>query len=189
MSLIVAGCAALAAMRADCKDPWAHFALASVYVNQGRFEDSLAEFETTLRLNPNFPLALAVYGLVLTHCDRWKEGSEAARRALRLSPRDPLSGVYNGIAAYAEFVGRNYDEAIVLARETIRQRFEFAGAHRVLTSAAAMAGETELAKSALQELRRVQPNISLAWMANHMLMRNDAEREHSLEAFRRAGLE
>ena len=54
-----------------------------------------------------------------------------------------------------------------LARDAIRQRFDFVGAHRMLTAAAAMAGETEVAKAALQELRRVQPDISLAWMASH----------------------
>jgi Transcriptional regulatory protein, C terminal len=77
-----------------------------------------------------------------------------------------------------------------IAREAIRQRFDFAGARRVLTAAAAaMAGEIELAKTALQELRRVQPNISLAWIASQVPLAQEAEREHYLEAFRRAGLE
>ena len=39
------------------------------------------------------------------------------------------------------------------------------------------------------ELRRVQPNISLAWIAKEMPIRQDAEREHYVEAFRRAGLD
>jgi tetratricopeptide (TPR) repeat protein len=125
---------------------------------------------------------------VLSACGRWREGSAAARRALRLSPRGPLSAIYNGIAAYAEFVGCNYDEAIRQARESVRQRVDFVGAHRILTAAAGMAGETEIATAALRELRRVQPNISLAWMGNHMLVRPPAEREHYLEGFRRAGL-
>ena len=43
-----------------------------------------------------------------------QEADEAARRALRLSPRDPFSAIYYGIAAYAQFVGRNYDEAMRL---------------------------------------------------------------------------
>lgn len=62
-------------------------------------------------------------------------GRPPARRALRLSPRDPFSAIYYGIAAYAQFVGRNYDEAMRLAREGIRQRGDFVGALRVLTAA------------------------------------------------------
>jgi hypothetical protein len=75
------------------------------------------------------------------------------------------------------------------AREGIRLRGDFVGAHRVLTAAAGMAGQTEVARAALQELRRAQPNISLAWIARQMPIKEDAEREHYLEGFRRAGLE
>jgi tetratricopeptide (TPR) repeat protein len=185
----VAERAALAAILADSEDAWAHLALGCVYLQTRRFDDSLAEFELALRLNPNFSLAQGYYGLTLSYCGRWEEGDAAARRALRLSPRDPFSAIYCGIAAYALFVGRNYREAMRLAREGIRQRGDFVGAHRVLTAAAAMAGEDGVARAALAELRRVQPNISLAWIATQMPIKQDAEREHYVEAFRRAGLE
>jgi hypothetical protein len=105
-----------------------------------------------------------------------------------LSPRDPFSAIYCGIAAYAQFVGRNYDEAMRLAREAIRQRSDFVGGHRVLTASAGMASQEEVATGALQELR-AQPNISLAWIANQMPIKEDTDREHYLEAFRRGGLE
>jgi TolB-like protein/Tfp pilus assembly protein PilF len=180
--------AAHAALLADGEDPWAHHALGGVYLFARRFDDSLAEFETALRLNPNFSLAQGYYGLTLSYCGRWEEASQAAGRALRLSPRDPFSAIYNGIAAYAQFVGRNYDEAMRLAREGIRLRADFVGAHRVLTAAAGMAGRNAVAAGALQELRRAQPNISLAWIARQMPIKEDADREHYLEGFRRAGL-
>jgi TolB-like protein len=180
--------AALAAIRADSEDPWAHAALGYIYLLARRFDDSLAEYELALRLNPNFSLAQAFYGVSLCYSGRWQEGDEAARRALRLSPRDPYSAVYYGIAAYAQFLGRNYDEAIRLSRDSLRQRSDFVGAHRVLTAAAGMAGQRDVSKAALLELRRAQPNISLAWIAAHMPIRHDADREHYLDGFRRAGL-
>jgi tetratricopeptide (TPR) repeat protein len=180
--------AALAAIQADSEDPWAHYALGGVYLSMRRFDDSLAEFELALQLNPNFALAQGYHGLVLSYCGRWEEGHGAARRALRLSPRDPFSAIYYGIAAYAQFMGRNYDEAMRLARDGIRQRGDFVGAHRVLTAAAAMAGQAEVAAAALHELRRAQPNVTLAWIASQMPIQQDAERKHYLEAFRRAGL-
>jgi TolB-like protein/cytochrome c-type biogenesis protein CcmH/NrfG len=179
---------AKAATRADGEDPWAHNALGYAYIFVHRFQDSLAEFELALRLNPNFALAQGMFGISLCYSGRWEEGDLAARRALRLSPRDPFSAVYYGIAAYAQFLGRNYDEAMQLAREAIRQRDDFVGAHRVLTAAAGMAGQDDVAKASLQELRRAQPNISLAWIANQMPIKLDADREHYLEGFRRAGL-
>ena len=181
--------AALAAIRADSEDPWAHNALGHVYLFARRFDDSLAEFETALRLNPNFALAQGYYGLSLAYSGRWQEADEAARRAIRLSPRDPYLGVYYGIVAYAQYIGRNYEEAIEYARQGIRQRNDFVGAHRVLVAAAGMAGDKALAKSALAELERAQPNISLAWIAANMPIRHDAERENYLEGFRKAGLD
>ncbi len=180
--------AALAAIRADSEDPWAHHALGHVHLFARRFEDSLAEFELALRLNPNFALAQGFYGLSLSYGGFWQDADEAARRALRLSPRDPYSAVYSGIAAYAQFLGGHYDEAMRLAREALRQRGDFVGAHRVLTAAAGMAGQDDVAKAALQACRLAQPNISLAWLAEYMPIQQDADREHYLEAFRRAGL-
>jgi TolB-like protein len=180
--------AARAAILADSEDPWAHFALGCVHLFARRFDDSLAEFEWALRLNPNFSLAQGYYGLTLAYCGRDEEAALAARRALRLSPHDPLSAIYYGIAAYAQFVGRNYEAAIPLAREAIRHSADFVGAHRVLAAAAGMAGQRDLAGAALLELRRVQPNISLAWIAAQMPIQHDADREHYLEGFRRAGL-
>ena len=113
----IAESAAQAAILADSEDPWAHYALGCVYLFARRFDDSLAEFESALRLNPNFSLAQGYYGLTLAYCGRSEEAELAASRALRLSPHDPLSAIYYGIASYAQYVGRNYKEAMRLARE------------------------------------------------------------------------
>ena len=188
-AVTIAEHAALAAIRADSEDPWAHYALASTYLFARRFDDSLAEFELALQLNPSFSPARGYYGRTLAFCGRWEEGDVAARHALRLSPRDPYAAIYCGVAAIAQFIGRNYSEAIRLSREALRQRSDLAGAHRILTAAAAMAGMEPLATAALQELRRAQPNISLTWVANQLPFKRDADRAHYLDGLRRAGLE
>jgi tetratricopeptide (TPR) repeat protein len=134
----VAERAALAAIAADSEDAWAHNAMGSVYFSTRRLDDSLAEFELALQLNPNFSLAQGYYGLALSYCGRWHDAYDATQRAIRLSPRDPSSAIYYGVAAYAQFVGKNYAEAIALTREAIRQRGDLSGAYRVLTVAAGM---------------------------------------------------
>jgi TolB-like protein/Tfp pilus assembly protein PilF len=184
----VAERAALAAIRADSEDAWAHYALASVYLFDRRFEDSIAEFELALQLNPNFSPARGLYGVTLSYRGRWEEGDAAAREALRFSPRDPFAAIYCGVAAYCQYVGKNYDEAIRLCREALRQRSDFVGAHRVLTAAAAMAGRNDVAKIALQDLRAAQPNISLGWIERRMPFERDADRKHYLRGFQLAGL-
>src|SRR5262249_46981970 len=132
----VAERAALAAVEADRQDAWAHHGLAYTYLFQRRFDDALAGFEFALRLNPNLALTHAFHGVTLCYAGRWQEGDAAARRAMRLSPRDAFSAIYCGVTAYAQFIGRRYDEAIQRARESLRLRSDFVGAHRVLTAAA-----------------------------------------------------
>jgi TolB-like protein/Tfp pilus assembly protein PilF len=181
--------AGLAAIRADGEDPWAHVALGAAYSYLDRIEDALACYETAIRLNPSFSLAHGYYSLVLSWNGRFREGAEAARRALNLSPRDPFSAIFYGVGADAADVERDYAEAIRLSRESIRLRPDFVGGYRVIVAAAGMAGNKELALTMLPELRRVHPAISLAWVAQQLPLPLIEERQHFLEGLRRAGLE
>lgn len=148
----VAERAALAAIRADSEDPWAHRALGCAYLFTRGFSEALAAFEAALRLNPSFSLARGYYGLALSYSGRW-------------------------------------EEAMRLARETIRRRGDLVAAQRVPTSAAGMAGQHDAAEAALRELRRMQPDVSLARIAGRTPIKPDAQREHYLDGFRRAGLD
>jgi TolB-like protein/cytochrome c-type biogenesis protein CcmH/NrfG len=179
---------AVAAVEADSEDAWAHIGLAYSYLFARRFDDAIAEFELALRLNPNFAFSHAFYAVTLCYAGRYDEGDAAIRRALRLSPRDPMGAIYQGVGSYIQFACRRYDEAIKLARESLRQRADFVGAHRVLTASAGMTGDRKLSVIALQGLRQVQPGISLEWVARELPMRNVEDREHYLEGLRRAGL-
>ena len=179
---------ALAAVEADSEDAWAHIGLAYSYLFSRRFDDAIAEFELALRLNPNFAFAHAFYAVTLCYAGRYEEGDVAIRRALRLSPRDPMAAIYQGVGSYIQFASRQYHEAIKFARESLRQRSDFVGAHRVLTAAAGMLGDRELSALALQGLRHAQPNISLEWIARELPMKLAEDREHYLDGLRRAGL-
>jgi len=180
--------AAALAVQLDREDAWAHTALGSVYFSTRRLDDAVSEFETALRLNSNFCLAQGYYALALSYAGRHEDSFEAAQRAIRLSPRDPALAIYYGIAGYARFLMRRYDEAIALAREASRHRGDLTGAYRVLVASAGMSGDAATAEMAIAELRRTQPSFSLAWAATQLPWRNEADREHFLEGVRRAGL-
>jgi len=180
--------AAALAVQLDHEDAWAHTALGSVYFSTRRLDDALSELEWALHLNPNFCLAQGYYALALSYAGRSEDAFVAAQRAIRLSPRDPSLAIYYGIAGYARFTARRYDEAIALAREAIRHRGDLTGAYRVLAVSAGMSGDTNTAEATLLELRRTQPNISLSWIATQLPWRDESDREHYLEGFRRAGL-
>ena len=114
-----------AAIRLDAEDAWAHVALGHVHLFARRFDDLLAEFETALRLNPNFALALGYYGLSLSYSGRWQEADEVVGRALRLSPRDPLFGGVCGHSGLREISRRRLPgcDPAIARRDTPAQRF------------------------------------------------------------------
>ena len=64
----------------------AGFALAAL---AGENETALAALDRAIELNPNYALAYAQRGLVLTWLNRPDEAIVAAERAIRLSPNDP----------------------------------------------------------------------------------------------------
>jgi TolB-like protein len=189
IAMPIAERAALAGIRIDNDDPWAHLGLAFVYARGQRVNDALASFETAIRLNPSFALAHGTYGLVLTWMGRWREGREAAQRALRLSPRDPFAAIFYGIAGYIAYVERDYTEAIALCRKGIRLRSDFVGGWRVMAAAAGMAGDADIAAEAMQGYRRTLPGITLALAEKQLAVRDLEESKHFLEGLRRAGLE
>ena len=180
--------AALTAVRCDQEDAWAHTALGSVYFSTGRLDDALSELELALALNPNFLLAQGYHALALSYAGCPEDSFAAAQKAARLSPRDPSLAIYHGIAAYARFTQCKYDEAIALAREAISHRGDLTGAYRVLAVSAGMTGDKGLADTALEQLRRIQPNLSLAWIATQLPWNKQEDRDHYVEGFRRAGL-
>jgi len=127
---------------------------------------------------------------VAPQCGRREEADEAAHRALWLSPRDPFSAIYYGIAAYARFIGRHYDKAMQLSREAIRRRSDFVGVHRVLTPPPArMAGQIDVARVALQELRRAAQYFARLDRKPNADQAGRRPGAHYVEGFCRAGLD
>ncbi len=180
--------AAQAAVRIDGEDPWAHHAMGSVHMIMRRFDDALAATEHALYLNPSFSHAQNYYAAALAFTGRWEEATEAAKRAIRLSPRDPFLALIYGSASLAYYIGGEYEEAIRTAQTAVRLRPDFASAYRVLVAAAGMTGRTELATAALEQLRRTHPTISRAWIRSHVPLKLETDLVHYLDGFRRAGL-
>ena len=168
----VAERAALAAIRADSEDAWAHYALASVYLFNRRFDDCIAEFELALRLNPNFSPARGIYGVALSYRGRWEEGDRAAREALQFSParslcRDLLRRRRLLPVCRQELRGGDPPVARGAApARRLRRRPPRADGRRSAWPAAPTPPRPRC-----EGLRRAQPNISLAWLGQRDAVR------------------
>jgi adenylate cyclase len=109
------------------------------------------------------------------------------QQALRMSPHDPLKAFFYSGTGVAHYYAHRYDEAIEWANKAILERPGFSAAQRILVASLAQAGRTKVATAAMTKLREVQPNISIAWIEQHVPYTERAM-PHFLDGMRKAGL-
>jgi adenylate cyclase len=181
------------ALQLDADDPWGHLAVGYLLVWSKRVADGLVEYEKALAINPNFAIAYYLIALANVFLGRGEEALAHADTAARLSPRDLLArghaGVYNAVRATAYFVSGQYRDSTEFARKAIAESPNLVPAHRMLVISSALAGEVEEARLALQNLKRLAPEISLKRAEEMTPLVRDQDRRNYLEGFRLAGLE
>ena len=137
-------------------------------------------------LNPNFAIAYGSLGRALVFDGQSEDAVNYFQKALRMSPRDPLIAIFYSGMGTANYYAHRYDEAIEWCRKATRERPGYTAAHRILCASLAMAGRTEDAEAAAATLRQLQPNISIAWMEQHVPYTPRAM-PHFLDGMRKAG--
>jgi TolB-like protein/DNA-binding winged helix-turn-helix (wHTH) protein/Flp pilus assembly protein TadD len=75
-----------------------------------------SEFQRAMELNPNYPTAYQMYGLILSTMGRPEEAITIFKRGLEL---DPLSPLINGALGEAYYYTRHYDQAIEQLQKTL----------------------------------------------------------------------
>jgi TolB-like protein/Flp pilus assembly protein TadD len=181
---------ALAARAAelDDSDPWAHLALGYAAHMMRRTEDAQQEYQRAIDLNPNFAAAYGYLGFTLAMTGRSDEAIPYLEQAIRMSPQDPQNAIFNMAMAVSHFLASRYAEAIGFGRKAVQQRDGVTSAHRIYIASLAQAGQIEEARRALQHLRELMPNISIAWCEQHVPYL-PGPMEKFLDGMRKAGLE
>src|SRR5262245_39863504 len=89
----------------------------------------------------------------------------------------------------AVLVAGRYADAVTAERRAVQLRPDFDTAWRTLTAAAGLAGDLELARQGLAECKRLQPNVSIAWIEKYYPLIRVEDRGRYIEGLRRAGLQ
>jgi TolB-like protein/cytochrome c-type biogenesis protein CcmH/NrfG len=170
----------------DDEDPWAHFALGNYYFIERCTDEAVREYLKAIDLNPNFAIAYGSLGRALVFDGQSEDAVNYFQKALRMSPHDPLVAVFCSGMGTAHYYAHRYDEGVEWCRKGIRERPGYTAVHRILCANLAMAGRTEEAEAAAATLRRLQPNISIAWIEEHVPYTPRAI-PHFLDGMRKAG--
>jgi adenylate cyclase len=184
------GYAAELAQRAaqlDNEDPWAHLALGYVGFTRRQTDEAIKEYKRALELNPNFATAHGYLGWALAFDGQSDEAINYLELALRMSPHDPLKAFFFSGTGVAHYYADRFDEAVEWARNAVRERPGFTASRRILCASLAQAGRSDEAKKEMAALRTMQPNISIAWIEQHVPYTARAM-PHFIEGMRKAGL-
>jgi TolB-like protein/class 3 adenylate cyclase len=171
----------------DNEDPWAHVALGYLAFTNRRTDEAVRAYKKALELNPNFTTAHGFLGWALAFDGQSDEAIPYIEMALRLSPHDPMKAQFYGCMNVAHYQACRYDEAVEWSRKATMERPDNMGVWRLLCASLAQAGRTEEVKEAMVSLRKLQPNLSIAWIEQHVPYTERAM-PHYIEGMRKAGL-
>ena len=143
------------ALAASPRSPVAHLAKGQVLRVQRRFEEAISEYETVLALNRNWPLALVSLGWCKFLTGSLDQAISVHEQAIRLSPRDPLIGIWYQRIGVVHLLQSRTDEAIVWLEKARNANPGHPDPHAWLASAYALKGDTERASAELSEARRL----------------------------------
>jgi tetratricopeptide (TPR) repeat protein len=137
-----------------------------------RYEEAEAEFQTCLKMKPDFSLAFDSLATVYLHSKRFEDGIRLADDYRKKFPAD-YRGPYFAAAA-REGLKDSDREVEKLLRESIRLNANFAASHALLGKLLLQRADTAAAIGALENAVRLRPDYTPAVL-------------HLAQAYRKAG--
>ncbi|MBP1887044.1 adenylate/guanylate cyclase domain-containing protein [Sinorhizobium mexicanum] len=175
--------AAETAVEIDPENADAHIVLGYLRAYEGEFEAGVAEFEQGLRLNPNHSAGWAHLADLRVFEGRATEAVECAENSFRLNPYPP--GDHYSFLGWAQYAACRYQDAA----ETLRHpQAGGPGSKRNLAAALAQLGRTAEAHEVGRGFLSEFPNFSARQWGRTQPFRDDADRQHFINGYIKAGL-
>jgi adenylate cyclase len=140
---------ALIAVSLDDKDAVAHAVLAHMRMWGGEWEAAIAEARTGFALNPNSAFVISMLGFALGFGGYREEALARLQQAMRVSPHDPLTWLWQLWRSMTQFNGRDFAAALDTLHEVVRLRPAFYPAHQLIAVTLAHLGRFPEARAAL----------------------------------------
>lgn len=164
---------------------WSGHALALVV---GDIKTGIALVDHAVQLNPNLAVAWQRSGWLRVYAGDCELAIEHLKRAVRLSPLDPLMHLAHSAMAFAHFLLGDVDAASASAEQVLQSRPDWPPALRVLAMSDAIAGRETGARLAMARLRMIQPGLRVSNLHEQLFLRRPEHMTRFIEAMRKAGL-
>jgi tetratricopeptide (TPR) repeat protein len=140
------------------------------------YDAGLSILDRALAMNGNSALAFGFSALICCFCERYERGIEHARKALRLSPFDPLNyHPYLALGEAAFFTGKPA-EAVEHLNLAIQSNPGFSLLHALLAAVLAELDQLDAARATVGRLLEVAPDFTVGGF-----VRMDVWRPHIME--------
>ena len=179
---------AKSAIALDESDAFAHFAASRVFIVRGDPESAIEASDRAITLNPSYALAHFGRAHALWHAGRPDAAIVSHDRAMRLSPSDPLMWAFMASKAIALSLLGRADEAAELAGRAKRQPNAGLFANIAELAALGLLGRADECRKALDEARRIKPDISIAYIGQSLPITDAAASKAFSDNLRRAGV-
>jgi adenylate cyclase len=174
------------AVSLDDSLPSGHANLGWVYLWKKQFDQSVAELERALALNPNYSDALLFLGDVLSYAGRPKEAISVSEKGMRLDPQS----LYH----YLEHIGHSYyligqnEKAIKLLEKSAALQPDFLPTRYILAATYVDSNIPALGRLQVKEAKRLSPGISIRTLRPKVPYKDPRNTERFFKALRKAGL-
>lgn len=177
------------AIQLDPSDSWAYVGLGLSYGLRRDNASAIAELNKAIEIDQNLALARYMLGAMKVWGGDGDDGIVELDMYVRSNPRDPFNRIVGGMYSAAHFVAGRYEDAVAAAREAVRKMPKSAGPVRILAAAYALNGQETDAASAFEVLKRLQPNISTAWVRHYFPWTDGEHMDRFVHALELAGME
>ncbi|MGI9570040.1 MAG: hypothetical protein ACR2PH_09965 [Desulfobulbia bacterium] len=179
------------AVQLDNKDSRARQILGWAYLYIAKDTPAaIIELKTALELNPSSASAYAYLAFAQNSAGHAEIAIDNACEAIRLSPFDPLKGMFMTALAQAHLCLHQYEEAVKLGMDTIRQFPQSVRWIRVSNLVSALGHLERLDEAAeyRNKLLGLRSDISLKFIRDNHSLRYPAYQDHFIEGLRKAGV-
>lgn len=177
--------AAVTAIQLDPAIPSAYFALGVLNLAIGEHDNALAAVRHAIRLDSNYSDAYALLAEIAVQGGDLGEALDAIRRAKLLHPHHPFS--YDWVEGHILFQSERYEDAEPLLQAAADRSPLFLQGQITLAANLGREGKIESARSVLDEVARLVPDLSLTDQIERAAYRFDERREHLAESLRVVG--
>ena len=146
---------------------FAYYVKSHVLLWTKKFPEAIEAAQTAVALDPNAANGYYALGLAENALKRCEQSIVHIKQAFALSPRDPIGGLWHLVLGDDEACLNRLDGAISEFKQAIDAGYRTFFPYAFLAAVEAAKGNDAEAKVALAEARRINPQLTIKWFAEH----------------------